>query len=118
MTALSMYRGDAAAFRFSIVDEDGDPLDLDTVDLRFTAKRHVEDDDDDAIIVKTSGDGIEADTPGTCVVRLLASDTDDLHAPTRLLWDLQSTNIGDAEDVHTLLTGTLGIRADVSRTAP
>lgn len=120
MSALSMYRGDAAAFRFTIVDEDGEPLDLDTVDLRFTVKRHDDDDDDDALIVRTSADGIDIDDPatGVCVIRLRASDTDDLPVPTSLVWDLQSTNVGDVEDVHTLLRGTLKVRADVSRTVP
>lgn len=118
MGSLSMYRGDTETFKVDIVAVDtGLPLDLSGLDLRFTAKRKVTDADLDAVIVKTSGAGIELGIPtGEALITVDPADTDDLAKTTTLLWDVQVTDVLGV--VKTAATGRLRILADVSRTTP
>lgn len=117
MTDLRMYRGDDRDFTVTLT-EDGSPMDLTGADVRFTAKEHLRDDDEDAVVVATVGDGIVVDDPtsGVLVVSVDAEDTDGLGTVTRFLrYDVQVTRGGST---RTVVAGRLYIDADVSRTTP
>lgn len=113
---LTLYRGDSDTLIVTATDT-GEPYDLTDTTLRFTAKRRFEDDDSDAIIVKTLDDGITVTDAlgGLAVITISPEDTADLPNDAVLLWDLQATQ---DETVRTLADGTLKVSRDVSRTAP
>lgn len=116
MTPLSMYRGDSATFLVEVVDADGDPMDLTSWTLRFTAKANETDSDAAAFIVRTTGDGIATTgTTGEARISLVPGNTL-AFPPQRLLWDLQATD--GSGTVRTLADGTLFIRHDISNTSP
>lgn len=120
MTLLSMTRGDLATYRITLTDRDtGEPIDLGQVDeITFTAKSDTGDPDDDAVIVKTIGDGIELDDypeTGLATLTITPDDTETLLGWTMLVWDLQVDN-GNG-DVRTPLRGHLEVTADVSLTS-
>jgi hypothetical protein len=117
MSVIQVTRGDQATYDLTLVDADtGDPIDLTTMTLTFTAKRQLLDLDDEAFISKTNGAGIEIDadpTTGMAVLTLLAEDTEDTVDAERLIWDVQIDN--GAGDVRTPLRGTLVMVADITR---
>lgn len=110
-----MIRGDDVTFDVEVTD-DGDPVPLDTAtSIRFTAKRSLEDADADAVLALSLGDGITVDVAETHIAHLVipAASTDQLQAPTYLVWDIEVTD----EDglIHTVAEGLLHITADVTR---
>jgi hypothetical protein len=115
MTLLTMTRGDTRVFTVSLTDADGVALDLTGLTITFTAKRRYSDLDDDAVLQKTSGAGIEVldAEAGTATITIDPEDTADLELETlpTLAWDLQVENGGD---VRTPLQGQLAIRPDVT----
>jgi hypothetical protein len=122
MTRLATFRGDDETFVITVLDEAGDPLALTGATLRFTAKRRATDPDADLVISKTTGAGITHDADqvgagkGKATIALVPGDTSALTGPTVLVWDLQ---LQDASTlVQTVASGSLRIRADISRTAP
>lgn len=120
MTYLSMYRGDDESFSVTVTDG-GAVVDLTGCVLRFTAKRDVDDADEDAVIAKTSAIPGQLDidddpTTGIALINIDAEDTSDLTRGTVLAWDLQVTDTDD--QVRTLDSGNLRIIVDVTRTAP
>jgi hypothetical protein len=114
-----MYRGDTAAWDFTVTEPDGTAVDLTDADgIRFTAKDRASDADVDARIAKTLGDGVTVTNAAAGVVRvqLATDDTSALSAPLSLAFDLQ---LADAVGgVYTVAAGKLEIKADISRTAP
>ena len=112
---LIMYRGDAAIFNLQCLQSNGDPLDITTGDLWFTAKSSARQSDVDAVFQKTNGDGVSiVDGPnGLATVTLSTEDTSTVYAPSYLAWDLQYVTTGGQPT--TLLAGTLLIKADVTR---
>lgn len=119
MSNLRMFRGDTRILEATVVDSAGATVDISGADLRWTAKRKLGDLDADAVIIKTSVDGIDlvgGGTTGELTITLDPEDTDDLLKTTTLLWDLQVTDgIGQ---VTTVDNGRLRIESDVSRTTP
>lgn len=116
MTELSMYRGDEPSLDITLTSA-GVPVNLTGVALRFTAKYHTWDSDDDAVITKTTDDGITVTAPasGVIAVDFLAADTADLVGTVVLVWDVQGVLDGKTK---TLARGTLRVSPDVSRTSP
>lgn len=113
---LTMTRGDTASWQFPItVDEV--PFDLTDVSATFTVKRHVDDDDQDAIARRTIGDGVTIDDAagGLLTVKMAVADTDGLAIPTTFAWDLELRRSGD---VLTVASGSLTVGVDVGRSAP
>lgn len=114
-----MYRGDTAAWDFTVTEPDGTAVDLtDAEGIRFTAKDRPADLDADARIAKTIGDGVTVTDAanGQVRVQLASDDTSALAVPLSLAFDLQ---IADAVGgVYTVAAGRLEIKADISRTAP
>lgn len=114
-----MYRGDTAAWDFTITQSDGTAVNLtDAVGIRFTAKNRTSDADADAVITRTVGDGVTVTSAvnGQVRVQLEAADTSALAAPLALAFDLQLAD--DHGGVYTVAAGRLEIKADISRTAP
>lgn len=116
---LTMYRGDTAAWDFTVTEPDGTAVDLtDAEGIRFTAKDRASDLDADARIAKAIGSGVTVtDAPGGVVrVQLSTSDTSSLSVPLSLAFDLQlADSVGG---IYTVAAGMLTIKADISRTAP
>lgn len=116
MTRLAMVRGDTRAFTVTLTDESDAPLDLTDLSLAFTAKRRHGDADDDAVIRKTIGVGIEVTDAegGEATITIDPADTRDLTNLRTLVWDLQVES-ADGTDVRTPLSGRFVITADVTR---
>jgi hypothetical protein len=118
MSVLNIRRGDTATFTIALTDSEGAPLDLTGLELTFTAKSRLHDADEDALVVKTVGEGIEVDedpTTGIATLTILPEDTLDFVDAYRLVWDLQVDN--GAGEIRTPLTGRLVVSADVTITA-
>lgn len=114
-----MYRGDTAAWDFTVTEPDGTAVDLtDATGIRFTAKDRASDADADARITKTIGSGVTVTNAvgGIVRVQLATGDTSALSVPLSLAFDLQLSD--DAGGVYTVAAGKLEIKADISRTAP
>lgn len=117
MTALSMTRGDRAAFAIALTEDDV-ALDLTDLTVTFTAKYRITDADDDAVIVATVGAGLElvgTAEDGTLTLTVESAQTVDITRDRPLVWDIQTDD--GAGDVRTRLTGTLAITRDVTRTS-
>lgn len=120
---LRIHRGDNEEFAVVVTDPaTGDPIDLSTMHLRFTAKYRTSDTDDEAIIVKTdSYGGIMLGYDGTATILIEPEDTVDLPKTTTLYWDLQITDAFGSVRTAAPAPGKsarLIIYADVSITVP
>lgn len=116
MTNVSLVakRGDNESYTMALTDADG-AFDLTDCQVQFTAKRRLDDEDADAVILKTLDAGIEVTNAqgGIAVLSLEPSDTEDLPSRrVRLVYDVQVTN-GDGE-VKTPIEGRLTISPDVT----
>ena len=118
MSRLSIVRGDTKAFTLTLTDVDtGDPLLLTGLDLTFSVKYRLADTQEDALIVKTSGDGIVvAGDPalGIATLTLEPDDTNGLTNVRTLVWDVQ---VEDGLEVRTPLMGTFYLIGDVTTPA-
>ena len=104
---LSMIRGDTFAFLISLPEID--PASV--TSLIFTVKRKATDNDDEAIIQKRLGDGIEpTDADRTWSVRVAPEDTDGVVAK-KCVYDIQ---VGIMNDIYTLMGGYFRILQDVT----
>ena len=105
---LTMTRGDTVTLTCTLTDAefaDGD-------EVRWTAKRSIED-LDSAAVISRSGDQVTVDG-ATATVTINPADTVDLD-PVVLRWDWQVTTA--TGDVYTLDAGTLTVRPDVTRSS-
>ncbi len=104
---LSMIRGDTFAFLISLPEID--PASV--TSLIFTVKRKATDTDDEAIIQKRLGDGIEpTGAERTWSVRVAPEDTDGV-AAKKCVYDIQ---VGIMNDIYTLMGGYFRIMQDVT----
>lgn len=114
---IQIKRGDTREIPFTVLDENGVPMEsLASGYLTFVVKVRASDDDDDAVMVKTVGDGITitSEEEGTIVVAIEPEDTSGFAATKRgLLWDLQLVTA--AGKVYTLEDGIMNVKADISR---
>lgn len=105
---LVVYRGDTGKFRVTVVDQNGQPVDVSAAtwdcDIRDTA--------DGALIVSLTVTPV-AGTPSAVDVVLTAAQSAQLAVAG--VWDLEMTLAGE---VHTLLAGKVTVTKDVSRAAP
>ena len=120
VTDLQLIRGDHRTLQVVVTDTDDQPLDLTGATLRWTAKRNLEVDDDEADIRKSTevgeGGGITVTNPaaGQAEVSLVPADTASLPPqPLRLLYDLQLTEPDGT--VTTVASGTAQVRPDITR---
>lgn len=119
MDTVIMTRGDTRTLELTIVDVDTHAVDLTDVYLWFTAKRSLNDTDDQAILRKTSalGGGITVTDAagGLAKIDLVPADTIDIPGTQglTLFWDLQSKSSSDA--IVTLDEGVMVIKAGVTR---
>ena len=107
---LEMKRGDDRTLTVTASES------MEGADLTFTAKRTPW--DGDAVITKTTADGITiGDDPFTeATIEIDPSDTNDLEdTPIALHWDLQ---LEDAQgNIRTVADGRLAILTDITRPA-
>lgn len=108
MTDLAITSGDAyeddRRLSISVTNADGSATNLAGVTLRFMAKEHRRDVNDDAVLDKSTTDGIEItnDVGGEARITLTPSDTEDLDGI--YWWELQGE---DAVGIITLASGRL-----------
>lgn len=118
MSSLVVTRQDDETLTLTVTDPDtGDPVDITGGELTFLVKRDIGDDDADALVTKTVGDGIGiadqiADT-GQATVTIASADTDGIE-PGVYPWELQAVL---AASVKTLARGRIRIARDLVRTA-
>jgi hypothetical protein len=126
MIRLSMMRGDTRPMTVTLTDENGNPIDLDTLsDITFTAKLNYDDSDTaTTTIVKTLTDGVVIEDPatdGVCTITIEPADTSDIDfwwswTALRLVWNIRV--IDDYEQAtRTVARGYLYIYQDVAVTA-
>ena len=115
-----MFRGDKYEFDATILNYDGNPLDLTGSVLRFTAKWDIRDLDAAAVISKTTTGGgivINSATAGTVTVTILPADTVALPSDEVVLfYDLQVNSSPTVN--YTVMYGKLRVLPDASITAP
>lgn len=110
MSTLEFRRGDTRPLTVTL------PQDITGIDLWFTAKVRLSDDDADAIIRKSTIDAsitVPVGTDGIALVQIEDGDTSPLTKTTRLYWDVQTHDDDDITD--TVAHGRLVIHADVTR---
>jgi hypothetical protein len=110
MPTLDTFRGDTAEIRATVSG-----VVLDDAFVRFTAKRVPTDADVDALIVKTSDDGITV-AGQIATIALEPADTAELRVGSSLFCDIQVTD--GVGSVATVWTGRLRILRDISVTTP
>lgn len=83
-------------FEVEVVDENGDPVDPTGWALSWVLKKRASDSDENAIVTKTSGDGISVTdgANGVCLVLVSAADTDDTVKSGTYVHELKRTDTG------------------------
>jgi len=117
MSDITRKRGDTVILPFTATHGSG-VLNLTGAELWFTAKDGIKDNDVDAIIQKTIGNGITvlSAIAGTLEVKIEPADTEEINiagSEKSFVWDLQVKTADD--DVYTLDSGTLTLTPDVTR---
>jgi hypothetical protein len=121
-TQLTMKRGDTPLWNIQAYQSDGTtPFDLTGYTLRMTFKRSIADDDADAVFELSTVEGTITLTDaanGQATAQPERSDTSGLTVDTTLYWDLQAARDATTDVTYTLLSGTLFVSRDITRTAP
>lgn len=104
-TYITMVKGDTLSFGISIIDNNGEPLDVDGA--TFVAKKNYN--DVSAVFEKTLSDGITRLDAGVYSVRVAPADTADNEAG-RYYYGFR-VMIGN--DVYTLMRGVLELEPEV-----
>lgn len=113
-TNITMTRGDTVSLTLAVTLS-GDPFPLGGSSLWFTVKTKFTDNDDEAILQKTIGSGIDVTGPdqGLATITILPIDTSGLSAvKTILVWDVQLKD-GDGK-IYTISSGNLIVNPDVT----
>lgn len=109
MSVISLYRGDDRTASVDVT------TDITGAELTFLVKARRHDADADAVITKTTGDGITVTDAslGLATIALAAADTDDLDTRPFYRWELQAVDATGA--THTLATGRFVLIRDLVR---
>lgn len=120
MTFLRITRGDDETLNVLVKDRDtGLPIDLEGAELWWMVKALEDDEDIDALVTKTSVDGIEiapdqdTDT-GEATVTVNAADTEGVE-PGIWFWELQGLLGVPEATLKTLASGRIRISRDLIR---
>lgn len=115
---LSLVRGDSAYLDLVVTDR-GEPVDLSVVELWWTAKHRLADEDDRAVIRKTRAGGGIVVTDALNGAATVIIDADDWGAYTGtgpLVWDLQmKVPSSPTPLVVTVAQGKVQVTQDVTR---
>lgn len=113
---LEMYRGDSFLLKLGL-KEDGKPVDITNATIWFTVKEYSNDLDSNAVIQKSTSDGITILNAqlGYISIRIDTQDTDvlNLKETKTFYWDLQYQN-ADAV-LQTLFCGKFKVIQDITR---
>lgn len=109
---LEVYRGDSKTYELEFLDEQGNKLDLTNVEITFTVKRSVYDDDSQAIIQKTITSHTD---PINGITRINLSPQDTDQPDGVYVFDIQMKD--SLGNVKTLVVGKFYIKPDVTRSA-
>lgn len=116
---LVMYREDTGKWDFAI-ELNGEPLDISSYNIRFTAKWARSDADVDAVFSLTVGSGITKTDALNGEIQVIVASSLTSTLPmhnVELEYDIQIQNTGNSE-VFTVRSGILRVLADVSLTIP
>jgi len=102
---ITMVRGDTLSFNVQIIDENGDPMAVDTA--YFTCRKKATGGED--VFRKSLGSGIVQENM-LMTVRVAPEDTQNIDEG-QYFYDF---NVGIGDDVFTIMIGTLSIEHDVS----
>ncbi len=109
---LEVYRGDSKTYELEFLDEQGNKLDLTNIEITFTVKRSVYDDDSQAIIQKTITSHTDP-VNGITRISLTPADTD---KPDGVyIFDIQMKD--SLGNIKTIVVGKFYIKPDVTRSA-
>lgn len=113
---LSMYRGDTFVLKLGLV-QDGEQTDISGSSIWFTVKNDLQDPDSQAVISKTTSNGIEILNAELGYIQITIDPEDTiplgLSETKTFLWDLQFENLDG--DVQTLLYGKFTIMQDITK---
>ena len=110
MTDLTIVKGDDVLLEVTLVDSDGDPINLTDATVFFTAKRSFDDSDDDAVIKKDVNNHTDAENGVTTIhITNTESDVD----PMYYYYDIQV--VDSADSVQTPEKGRLIVKKEVTR---
>ena len=101
---ITMIRGDTLAFNVEVIDQDGEPMTVDSA--YFTVKKAIV---NDIVFRKSLTDGI-TQTDNLLCVRVAPEDTQEIDEG-RYYYDF---SIGVDDDVYTPMIGMLSIEQDIS----
>jgi len=89
------YVGEDKALRFTVLDDAGDAVNISGWSLSWRFKRRMSDADANALLTKTTADGIALTTPvsGICTVSIADTDTEAL-GPVSGVHELKRTDAG------------------------
>lgn len=116
---LTMYRGDTPTWELAVTNAAGAPYNLTGCTIRMMAKRAITDADSAAVLDLSTAGGeitITDAAGGRAEIVPPAADTAGLIADVNALYDVQITT--GTSRVHTVASGRLLIRRDVTRTSP
>lgn len=108
---MILFRGNDATFRLT-VKKNSSAYDLSApASLAFYVKRNVEEANTDAVITKTTGDGIsDGDATGIVTITIEDTDTAGLEIGKNFVYDIELTTAGGL--VYTILRGIFRLRQD------
>ncbi len=117
---LRKRRGDTWYQEFTVLQPDEvSPVNITGASFRFTAKADPDDADGDAIVSGTTAGGecqVTDAAAGVMTVKIPASATTSIAAPSSLYFDLQAED--SAGDVWTTAWGKIIVDRDISITVP
>lgn len=102
---ITMVKGDTLSFDVQVMDENGEPMNVDSAFM--TCKKIPT--SEDVVFQKSLGSGI-TQTDGYLVVRVAPDDTKEVDAG-EYFYDLQ---IGKYDDIFTIMIGVLTLQQDVT----
>lgn len=111
MTNLTMIRGDTEQLTIPVLDNTGAAMDLTDYTVKFTVKKHTNDNDNEAVIGPLN---CTVATPANGIALLTITSTQTNIEPGTYYYDVQ---INNGSTVYTVATsGTVTISDDVTKT--
>lgn len=108
----NFYRGDTKVYKFTFTGQD-----ITGWSIWFTLKGSEGDLDEAAVlqVSSTAGDDVSDDPVNGLMFLTLGSDVTDLVEPGEYVYDFQRVISGSPPDVRTLLSGSISILVDITR---
>lgn len=109
--SITLIRADDATYDVTIVDEDGEVVDITGFTIKFTVRENPL--DSIGVISKTTSSGISLTDPTNGVCRITITSADSTIDPGRYIYDVEVTNLSGKKT--TVIIDSFIIKPDVSR---